>query len=214
MGLHLSTVASFIHEDHLNSTNVVTDSTGIPTQTLDYYPYGSERVSVGSNTTDRHYIGERYDPSTQLSYLNARYYDGNRGKFISQDPIFVTVGNMNLANPQEMNSYSYAIGNPITGKDPTGLAVELMSRPVTLDSGRGIANGRFGHTFLLITPDNPSTVGKIDGVNTSQAFTLSATLSNGQLVKSPNGDIQYAGGCDKCASVTVNPPKGVISRGI
>jgi RHS repeat-associated protein len=43
------------------------------------------RAGVGQ----RIFIGEQYDAATQLSYLNARYYDGTKAKFISEDPTFL-----------------------------------------------------------------------------------------------------------------------------
>src|SRR5262249_282899 len=65
--------------------------------------------------------------------LNARYYEGSRGQFISQDPSFLAVGDPNklkqvtgldqqvfLADPQIANSTSYGRDNPITKKDPDG----------------------------------------------------------------------------------------------
>src|SRR5215472_4973904 len=36
----------FIHPDHLGSTNVVTNASGTVVQTLDYYPYGTTRIST------------------------------------------------------------------------------------------------------------------------------------------------------------------------
>lgn len=120
-----STTIEYVHTDHLGGTNAITDNGGLVTQTLDYYPYGSERVSTGSGATDRHYIGERYDSESSLSYLNARYYDGGRGQFLSQDPVFWEMGQtpegvLALMNPQAQNSYSYGVNNPITNKDPLG----------------------------------------------------------------------------------------------
>jgi RHS repeat-associated protein len=75
----------FIHPDHLGSTNVVTNASGTVVQTLDYYPYGAARISAGVDASARKYIGQFADQSN-LSYLNARYYEGNRGQFLSQDP--------------------------------------------------------------------------------------------------------------------------------
>ena len=116
---------TYVHPDHLGGTNVVTDADGAVSQALDYYPYGAERVSSGSNATDRNFIGERYDSAEDLNYLNARYYRGAQGQFLSQDPVFWEIGLTKdgravLMNPQAQNSYSYAEGNPITEKDPDG----------------------------------------------------------------------------------------------
>ena len=41
---------SYIHPDHLGSTNVITDDTGSSTNLYTYYPYGSSRFIVGGNT--------------------------------------------------------------------------------------------------------------------------------------------------------------------
>jgi RHS repeat-associated protein len=111
----------YIHPDHLGSTNIVTDENDQVVQTLDYYPYGSTRISSATSTNElRKYIGQFSDDTT-LSYLNARYYDSARGQFIGQDPVFWgDPKEQNLRDPQSLNTYSYADDNPITGKDPTG----------------------------------------------------------------------------------------------
>jgi RHS repeat-associated protein len=123
----------YIHPDHLGSTNVVTDENDAVVQTLDYYPYGSTRISSATSTRERRqYIGQFTDDSS-LSYLNARFYDSGRGQFISEDPAFLAVGSRNqlaqfshqeqqqfLADPQQTNAYGYARDNPIARKDPDG----------------------------------------------------------------------------------------------
>jgi RHS repeat-associated protein len=110
----------YIHPDHLGSTNVVTNASGTVVQTLDYYPYGATRISSGQNATRRQYVN-RFADESSLDYMTNRFYDPNRGQFISQDPMFWSQ-RQNLMNPQSLNSYSYANDNPITGKDPDGLA--------------------------------------------------------------------------------------------
>lgn len=124
-----STVINNVHPDHLGSTNVVTDQNANLVQTLDYYPYGATRInnSTGANQL-RKYIGQFFDNQTNLAYLNARFYEVNRGQFLSQDPVFWELGyklrgaNLSafLTNPQVLNSYSYAENNPIIKKDPDG----------------------------------------------------------------------------------------------
>jgi RHS repeat-associated protein len=111
---------------------VTTNSSGAVTQTLDYYPYGSQRIATGSFAEQRRFIGEELDGDTEFSYLNARYYQGSRGQFMSQDPVFLTVGTAHhraltglelagyLSDPQGMNSYGYSRNNPLRLIDPDG----------------------------------------------------------------------------------------------
>jgi len=40
----------------------------------------------------RIYIGQYADDETSLDYLNARYYDPTVGQFLSEDPVFITLG--------------------------------------------------------------------------------------------------------------------------
>lgn len=68
----------------------------------------------------RKFIGQEYDKATGLDYLNARYYDAKRGQFITQDPLARDNPEQFLADPQQLNSYSYAKNNPITLSDPSG----------------------------------------------------------------------------------------------
>jgi RHS repeat-associated protein len=116
----------YIHPDHLGSTNVVTNQSGV-VQTLDYYPYGATRTNTGSTATKRQYIGQFSDVSG-LSYLQARYYDSGRGQFISEDPVFWgEPKQQNLNDPQSFNTYSYSVDNPIIKKDPSGLQCVLCA---------------------------------------------------------------------------------------
>ncbi|MDP3976176.1 MAG: RHS repeat-associated core domain-containing protein, partial [bacterium] len=53
---------------------------------------------------------------------NARYYQSDIGKFISQDPFLKRMGDLMsvLSDPQALNSYSYAGNNPVKNTDTTG----------------------------------------------------------------------------------------------
>lgn len=58
--------------------------------------------------------------------MEARYYDAAIGRFISQDPSFLTVTS-DLTNPQDWNSYSYVRNNPLNGIDPDGrLTINIL----------------------------------------------------------------------------------------
>jgi RHS repeat-associated protein len=127
--------------DNLGSTNVTSDSSGNSAQWLDYAPYGSVIASenTGTTTAARQYIGQFSDASG-LSYLNSRYYNGAQGQFVSEDPVFLALGNPTqlqqltqqhqnqlLMDPQALNSYSYSEDNPIFLKDPLGLEAQIFS---------------------------------------------------------------------------------------
>ena len=142
-------IVSYMHPDHLGSTNVVTSQSGGVTQILDYYPYGATRVSQNNSQTSsaRQFIGQFSDAQTGLDYLNARYYDSARGQFMSQDPVFWEIGvtkdgKMSLAAPQIQNAYSYAQDNPVRLKDPDGRF--LPEAAVGAVAGTLIAIGRQG----------------------------------------------------------------------
>jgi RHS repeat-associated protein len=127
-------ITRYVHPDHLGSTNVVTDASGTITQLFDYYPYGATRVSSTTYPTNekRQYINQFMDAQTGLDYLNARYYDAARGQFLSQDQVFWEVGLSRdgvtaLVNPQAMNSYAYAGGNPIIYKDSNGRFIQVIA---------------------------------------------------------------------------------------
>jgi hypothetical protein len=76
-----ATTTYIVHTDHLGGTNVVTDNNGDVVQTVDYYPHGSQRINTkaGSFHEKRKFTGHEYDSAVGLTYMKARYYDGNRG---------------------------------------------------------------------------------------------------------------------------------------
>lgn len=43
-----TTTISYIHRDHLSSTNVTTNQSGAVSTVLDYYPYGATRIETGT----------------------------------------------------------------------------------------------------------------------------------------------------------------------
>jgi RHS repeat-associated protein len=117
-----STTLRFLHPDHLGGTNVVTDEDGLMDQAIDYYPYGSKRIEAGTDVSQREFIGDMFDETPDLSYLNARYYKNARGQFLSQDPVFINLSKLDvqLVDPQSWNSYTYARNNSIILKDSGG----------------------------------------------------------------------------------------------
>jgi RHS repeat-associated protein len=105
----------FIHSDHINSSNVITDSSGNQAGMLEYDPYGSTVTHTGSSDPKHKFTGQEEDSSTRLYYYGARYMDPQLGRFITADP---TV--QHPTDPQDLNRYAYARNNPVNFTDPTG----------------------------------------------------------------------------------------------
>ncbi|NSZ15620.1 toxin TcdB middle/N-terminal domain-containing protein [Agrobacterium vitis] len=73
----------FLHRDHLSSVRFVTNMAGQIVESTDYAAYGE--TTNKAMTTQKNYIGERFDPETGLMYLNARYMDPRFGKYVPAD---------------------------------------------------------------------------------------------------------------------------------
>ncbi len=106
---------SYFHPDHLGSTSVLTNGSGVKEEDLVYYPYGDTFTNAGTANVAYKYTGKELDGSTELYFYEARYYDAVLGRFISADTIVPNPG-----NPQDFNRYTYGNNNPILFNDPTG----------------------------------------------------------------------------------------------
>ncbi len=117
----------FYLEDHLGSVDVILDEDGNITKRQDYLPFGKERLTAPEASThqeDYGFTGKELDEETDLMYYGARYYDPNIGRFASLDPLVLGESSKAfsyaLANPQELNGYTYVMNNPLKYVDPTG----------------------------------------------------------------------------------------------
>ena len=205
----------YASSDYIGSSNIFTNIANGISELLDYFPFGNIRIDEGMHNDQRKYIGEEYDADTGLNYLNARYYNSSRGQFTSQDPMFWQLPADLLADPQQLNSYSYARNNPIVMSDPTGERVELISRKVFNFFGRPIG----AHTFFKITPDNPNEISILGLPEGATEFTLGGYRGEGSWrknklikqigTKKTSGDKKWAfEGEEVLNSATIDPPDG------
>ena len=118
----ISTTLRTIHLDHLGSTALSTDESGIMEELFDYGVYGNTRLHEGLAEQEKLYTGKDYDAESGLYYYGARYYYPILGRFTSQDQAYLNLGRLEiqLIDPQSWNSYSYVRNNPLILVDPNG----------------------------------------------------------------------------------------------
>jgi RHS repeat-associated protein len=102
---------SYLHQDQLGSTRLLTDGTGAVAGTYTYDAYGRTVSHTGTTATPLEYAGEYVDLETGFVYLRARYYDPATGQFVTRDPAVAST----------RHAYAYAGDGPLNATDPTGL---------------------------------------------------------------------------------------------
>jgi RHS repeat-associated protein len=105
------------HFDFRGNTVALTGINGSVADQYQYDPYGD--VAYHSSSTSTPFLYDGRDgvmlDANGLFYMRARYYDPDTRRFISRDTVTGSLG-----NPQSLNSYGYALNNPVEYNDPTG----------------------------------------------------------------------------------------------
>jgi RHS repeat-associated protein len=104
----------YYHSDHLGSSNVISNQSGVQVESVEYTPYGTIAQITGSDVVKHKFTGKELD-NTGLYFYGARYYDPVIGRFITADTIV-----QEPYNPQTLNRYSYCGNNPVNYIDPSG----------------------------------------------------------------------------------------------
>lgn len=114
----------YLHQDHLGSTDVITDASGQVLERQSFDAFGTRRVAadwrdpaawISSQYSTRGYTGHEQLDNLGLIHMNGRVYDPQLGRFLSADPIV-----QYPAGAQGLNRYSYVDNNPLSRVDPSG----------------------------------------------------------------------------------------------
>jgi RHS repeat-associated protein len=94
----------------------MTGSNGNYFATYSYLPFGQTLSTSGASANPFAYVGQWgvIGVGTGLEFMRARFYDNSIGRFLSNDPINLLGGSLNLL--------SYAQNMPTQDIDPSGLA--------------------------------------------------------------------------------------------
>jgi RHS repeat-associated protein len=125
----------------LDSTIALADGSGEIDTTYTYDPFGTTSEAGEASDNPFQYTGREND-GTGLQYNRARYYSFTMGRFISQDPMGLNGGTVNV--------YEYAADNPLDYSDPSGLC--LIDAICPDISTQDIVNASAGIGDELLSP--------------------------------------------------------------
>lgn len=134
----------FLHADHLGTTRSITDQSGTVQWRWDAGPFGEIQPDSGPDGDsvplefNLRFPGQYFDAETGLYYNYFRYYDPSTGRYITSDPIGLKGG---------LNTYGYALQNPLKYFDTDGLEVRIICRPL---AGVASYTGK-QHCFVRVT---------------------------------------------------------------
>jgi RHS repeat-associated protein len=105
------------HTDHTGTTECITDAGGTVVWDASYEAYGKLVHENGTVSFKASFTGKQIDEDTGLYYFNARWYDADLGRFVTEDPA-----------RDGTNWYEYCKNNPLKYMDPTGLDDEEINK--------------------------------------------------------------------------------------
>ncbi|MEO8018728.1 MAG: FG-GAP-like repeat-containing protein [Pseudomonadota bacterium] len=142
----VSAKSLYLHEDHLGSTDVITNESNAIVVRTSFDSWGQRRGSNWSGApsaadkaaiataTRKGYTGHQQLDNLNLVHMNGRVYDPAIARFISADPVI-----QDPYHSQAFNRYSYVWNNPLNATDPTG----------------NVGQGSDGEATICATSENP-----------------------------------------------------------
>ncbi|QEI10875.1 tandem-95 repeat protein [Cellvibrio japonicus] len=127
-----TTDITYLHKDHLGSTEAMTDANGNLTGRMSFGVWGQRQqaswqtgtpptTELNSFKTQQGYTGHEQLDNHDLIHMGGRVYDPTIGRFLSAD-LYI----QSPYNTQSFNRYSYVFNNPLSRIDPTGYFSDMM----------------------------------------------------------------------------------------
>lgn len=184
----------YIHTDHLNTPRQIEDVQGEAVWAWNDETFGDNAPDEDPRNTGTSFQfnlrmpGQYFDAETGLHYNYFRYYDPTTGRYVTSDPIGLAGG---------LNTYSYALQNPLIYFDHLGLVCrQTARRGLRCTPGPGRGGGRVGVFGCLA-----GCVSYTQGDSEAQA-SISPTLGGGLMLCSPKPEPEK-----ECENKDPDPPK-------
>jgi RHS repeat-associated protein len=110
--------AHFEHQDWLGTERMRTMYNGSVEGTFFSLPWGDGQSSTGTDGDTNHYAALDHYSESDTDHAQFRQYSNTQGRWLSPDPYS---GSYDAGNPQSFNRYVYAMNNPLSNIDPSGL---------------------------------------------------------------------------------------------
>ena len=116
------------NKDIQESTSSLVKEDGSADATYQYTDFGETTIQGDDQAKNEVcYTGGIYDQSTGLYYLNARYYNPEDGRFMTEDSY-----RGEIMNPETGHLYVYCANNPVNYVDPSGHFTAAMYTVIKL----------------------------------------------------------------------------------
>lgn len=213
----------FIHSDPLGNPIVATDTYGAVAWKQRYRPFGEPTVTaaITGNENRLWFHGKPYEPSSQLAYYGARYYDPLVGRFTGIDP-----KDPNAEDLHSLNRYAYGNNNPLRYQDPNGMWAEEILGSISLAisvhefvRSPSLANAAVLASDLVLTavPGVPAFVGaSVHGVQGAKAVggvAKALDASGGAVAAKGAADVGRAGKQARLRELANDDKLGSADRG-
>ncbi len=128
----------YLYNAHGDVT-ALTANNGTVTKNYEYNSFGVQKSATDDGDENPYrYSGEYYDTESGYTYLQARYYDPNTGRFISEDPAM-----------DGENWYVYCGNDPVNMVDPTGMWFGFTHKDITEEAyKKAVSKGKREDKYL------------------------------------------------------------------
>lgn len=148
------------HGDPRGSVAAVTDVAGATIGEYAYDPYGRVLASTGGLANEVGFVGLHgvLTDENGLAHMQARYYDPQLRRFLTEDPLGIAAGS---------NIYAYVGGDPVSRIDPSGLFYGGIVLP---PCPAGMTAARYGQLFDLLVETAAAGQGQAVAITEAEAL--------------------------------------------